>query len=212
MATTVLLGWELGGGLGHVKPLLLLARALEGEGFAPVLAVNNLTEPGSLLRDAPYPVLQAPLFPRELAAPGFRAGSYADILALKGFAEPEGLSAMVRGWQGLLDMVRPALVIADHAPTLSLATFGVIPDGRGGQRVHRPSRVGGGVPALGAGSAGGVAAGAPFRSGLRSPEASGSSRARESAEVDRRRRTVRADVVRTRPVSGGSRVRAGRSA
>src|SRR5204863_336785 len=33
----------------------------------------------------------------------------------------------VQAWQGLLDLVRPALVICDHSPTLCLAAYGALP-------------------------------------------------------------------------------------
>jgi len=122
-----LLGWEMGGGLGHVGKLLRVADALAAEGCAPVLAGKNLVEPRDLLREVSYPVLQAPVWPLRFAEKPFLAGSYADILAVHGYAEPDSLLALVRGWQGLIDLVRPALVVADHSPTLCLAAHGVLP-------------------------------------------------------------------------------------
>jgi rhamnosyltransferase subunit B len=106
-APTVLLGWELGGGLGHVQQLLLLANALAARGFRPVLALRDLIGPRPLLRECPFPVVQAPLYSR--AAPGFVARSYADILAVHGFADADQLLAMTQAWLALLDLVRPAL-------------------------------------------------------------------------------------------------------
>jgi hypothetical protein len=57
----------------------------------------------------------------------FVAASYADLLAIRGFADAADLLAMVRAWQELLDLVRPALVVCDHSPTLCLAAYGVLP-------------------------------------------------------------------------------------
>jgi len=127
IAPRVLLGWEMGGGLGHVGPLLRVADALAAVGCAPVLAVKNLVEPRDRLRGVPYPVVQAPVSPRRFAEKPFLAASYADILAVQGYADPDGLLALVRGWEGLIDLVRPALVIADHSPTLCLAAYGTLP-------------------------------------------------------------------------------------
>jgi hypothetical protein len=126
---TVLLGWELGAGLGHVRRLLPLAHALAAHGQRPVLAVKNLVEPWPALRDVPFPVLQAPVYPpRPWPGPRpFLAAGYADLLAGVGFADFDDLWPMVQAWQALLDLVRPALVVCDHSPTLCLAACGAVP-------------------------------------------------------------------------------------
>jgi rhamnosyltransferase subunit B len=128
-APTVLLGWELGGGMGHVQRLLRLARALAGRGFRPVLAVRDLIGPRPLLADSPFPVVQAPIYTAaDRAAPaGFVARSYADILAVHGFADAHQLLVMTQAWLALLDLMRPSLVVADHSPTLCLAASGIRP-------------------------------------------------------------------------------------
>ena len=126
---TVLLGWELGGGFGHANNQLRLASALAARGCRPVLVLRDLTGPGPILRDCPFPILQGPLFttPRVGPSSGFMARSYADILARIGFADADDLLMLVRGWLALLDLVRPDLVICDHSPTLCLAASGVVP-------------------------------------------------------------------------------------
>ena len=65
-----------------------------------VLAVKNLVEPRDPLRGVPYPVVQAPVSPPRFAEKPFLAASYADILAVQGYADPDGLLALVRGWRG----------------------------------------------------------------------------------------------------------------
>jgi hypothetical protein len=126
---TALLGWELGDGLGHVQQLARLARALAAQGLQPALAVKNLARAGAAFRDLPYPLLQAPYWhPRPwTGSQPFLATSYADILAIRGFADPADLLPMVQAWQGLLDLVRPALVVCDHSPTLCLAAYRTLP-------------------------------------------------------------------------------------
>jgi hypothetical protein len=126
---TVLLGWELGAGLGHIRPLLHLARALAARGFRPVLAVKAPGDAKAQLRDCSFPVLQAPV-PQphpELASRPVIAASYADILALHGYGDVAMLSSMVQAWQGLIDQVKPDLVVCDHCPTLCLTAYGVLP-------------------------------------------------------------------------------------
>ncbi|HXQ67787.1 MAG TPA: hypothetical protein VN980_14520 [Alphaproteobacteria bacterium] len=128
-AKSVLLAAELGTNFGHVGPLLRLAREFRRHGHHAVLALRDVVGPRPLLADENFPILQAPIWPGS-AHLGGRAGrisSYADILALHGFAGAEGLAAMVEAWDRLLGFAAPDLVIADHSPTLCLAAYGVIP-------------------------------------------------------------------------------------
>src|SRR5438067_12593438 len=92
-APTVLLGWELGRGLGHVQRLLPLAQGLATHGYRPVLAGKHLVEPWPALRDTSFPILQAPLWqPRPWrGSRPFQAASYADILAIHGYAAVDDL-------------------------------------------------------------------------------------------------------------------------
>ncbi len=123
------MGWELGAGFGHVQPLLNVARELARHGHRPVFAVKNLLEAAPLLNSEPFPVLQSPLWPtrRMRGEQAFRAASYADILAIRGFADPEELYPLVRGWRSLIDVVRPDLIVCDHSPTLCLAAYRSVP-------------------------------------------------------------------------------------
>ena len=44
----VLMGWELGGGLGHIGGLLPIAEGLAAQGHEPIFVVKNL--PKAILR------------------------------------------------------------------------------------------------------------------------------------------------------------------
>jgi len=123
---TVLLGWELGDGLGHVVKLLEIAQELAAHGHTPVLALKDLAVARALLRDVPFQILQAPVWWQPVPN-SFRASSYADILALKGYADADGLTLMVGAWEALLEHIRADLVVCDFAPTLCLAAYGVMP-------------------------------------------------------------------------------------
>lgn len=123
----VLLASELGYGFGHIRPLLTLATALDAVGFDPVLAVPNLIEVWPLTASIPYPVVQAPRGPdhkRVIPPPGFLAG-FTDILAANGYASIDELLPLVCGWDRLLEWLEPVLLIADYAPTATLAAVGV---------------------------------------------------------------------------------------
>ncbi len=84
----------------------------------------DLVRSAVLLRQAGFPVLQTPVWP------GFGHGNtacYADVLALYGFENAPALTLMMAGWQDLIDLVKPDLIVADHSPTAALAAFGVNP-------------------------------------------------------------------------------------
>lgn len=127
--SSILLGWELGAGHGHVRTLLTLARAFAAAGHSPVFAVRDPVDVWPVLRGTGFPVVPAPAWPSRRArfdAP-LRARTFADIPAFLGWSEPAELEGMLRAWDGLLDLVRPALVVVDHAPGLALAAAGRVP-------------------------------------------------------------------------------------
>lgn len=121
---SVLLVNELGTGFGHVSNLLKIGRALAALGYRVSCAMADLVGPAVLLRQAGFAVLQAPVWPRK--GHGGTA-CYADILALIGFGNAPALTLMTAGWQDLIELVKPDLIVADHSPTAALAAFGVNP-------------------------------------------------------------------------------------
>lgn len=127
--SNVLFAWELGSGFGHVRPLLAVARALASHGHTPVFAVRNIADTWPAFREAGFTVLQAPFrYGAPRLAPGkFSSRSFADTLSISGFSDPDELEPLLRGWDVLLDRIRPALAVADHAPALTLAARGAFP-------------------------------------------------------------------------------------
>lgn len=124
---TVLLAWELGNGLGHIQKLVPVARTLAKHGLRPVFAVRDFSRTYPLLRELAFDVLQAPDFaPVATQQMGFVA-SYSDILGRMGFDSVERLESMVEAWQGILDQVRPDLIVCDHSPALCLTAAAAIP-------------------------------------------------------------------------------------
>ncbi len=127
--STVLMGWEFGAGHGHVQTLMPVARALAARGHQPVFAVRDVVESWPVLRKENFPVFPAPFWPSRMGRHGeaFLARTYGDILTFLGWSEPDELEAMIRGWDALIDLVRPDLVVIDSAPGLALATWKRIP-------------------------------------------------------------------------------------
>lgn len=123
--TSILFAWELGANLGHIKPLMALARRLASDGASATFAVSDLANVHLVAKRGEFAILQAPVWP-EHRHWGHRPSiaSYADVLAGIGFADPLKLSAMIEAWRCLLDLVKPDLVVADHSPALLAALYG----------------------------------------------------------------------------------------
>ncbi len=121
----LLLGWELGAGIGYARRLSAIADRLAAEGHEPVLA---LREPAALPASA-HPVLQAPIVVGRLR-PGTRSfvpAGFADLMACNGFGSADHLSEILDGWEEVIGQARPDLVIAEYAPALALAAWRRVP-------------------------------------------------------------------------------------
>lgn len=117
----ILFGWELGAGQGHIQRLVAIAQKLETYGYTPVFALKSYKFNGTAF---PWQRLTPP----QLAFSGREASfSFADILATFGFDDVTCLRTHIDSWQDILQEVRPALVIADHAPGLVLAAQNIAP-------------------------------------------------------------------------------------
>ena len=115
-----LLAWELGSGIGHLGRLAPLAQALRARGHEVTLAVKDLSGMGNVTALDGFRVLQAPVW-LKTADNAEPPRSYAEILARFGYADPGGLGGLVRAWCDIVALVKPALIVADHAPTALLA-------------------------------------------------------------------------------------------
>jgi hypothetical protein len=127
--STVLLAWELGMGLWHAHQLRLVGRALAERGHKVTYAVANPVDTWPVLGAESAPILQAPLgIPRVRAEDDeFAAESFADVLYEAGFYSADVLRPLVAAWDGMLELMRPDLIVADHAPSLLVAALGRIP-------------------------------------------------------------------------------------
>src|SRR5262245_32924881 len=115
--------------MGHIDPLLRLARGLAEMGHRPVLAVRNLGLAWPKVSQSPFPLMQAPVYYwQPLSGKGLDYGyGYSDTLARTGFLAEDTLLPMVRAWEELLALLRPALVIADYSPVLCLTVYRTLP-------------------------------------------------------------------------------------
>ena len=120
---------ELGGGFGHARRLLPLARAAKQDGHRPLFLTRTHAEIAPLLAESAIESGAAPEVPVSgrvagRPPPGAVATSFADILGGAGFADPDFLLAAAAAWDAVLAGLRPSAVICEHSPFLVLAAFG----------------------------------------------------------------------------------------
>jgi len=125
----ILVGYELGGGHGHVHRLMPAVRALEARGHRVTFFLRNIKENAILLAGERRAILPVPdLLARIPGAPNpAPMATYLDIMCYSGFYRRQVLHAGLLAWRTLLAQARPDLVVADHSPVLLLACFKEIP-------------------------------------------------------------------------------------
>ena len=121
----ILLGWELGNGIGYARRLAAIADRLAATGHQPILALRDI----GVLPNCAHPILQAPLVVGRLR-PGTRSfipAGFADLITCNGFGSVDHLWSILRTWQELIKLCRPELVVAEYAPCLVLAAWRRLP-------------------------------------------------------------------------------------
>ncbi len=113
----VLLAWEFGGDLGHIRRVSAIARALRNLGHEPSLALADLA--GAPIDD-PFPWHQAPLLPMQERANAASLNP-SDLLLHLGYGDSAILGLALRAWLGLFALDKARIVVADYAPTALLA-------------------------------------------------------------------------------------------
>lgn len=121
----ILLAWELGGGLGHLAPLRVLARHLQARGWDCVWAVRDLDAAARYLAvdgaEAIAHLHQAPLAQQAPQHPVNVQLNYASTLFSCGYDEPLTLAVRLKAWCALMQQTGCTRVIANHAPSAVLA-------------------------------------------------------------------------------------------
>ena len=120
----ILFAWELGGGFGHLGPLLSVAERLVARGHEVTLAAREVQSAETVFGSLPVAIVQAPLCTKTyngLAEPPL---NFAEILMRYGYLDAPELRGLVRAWCGLFDLAKIEFVLAEHAPTALLAARG----------------------------------------------------------------------------------------
>ena len=116
----VLIAWELGEAFGHLARCLRLAEGLVARGHQVTLALKEVRLPTGQQLVPGISVLAAPRTPQ--TGPVDRSPiNYADVLRVSGFSDAQDVAARLNAWRGILNLTRPDVLVADHAPTALLA-------------------------------------------------------------------------------------------
>lgn len=115
----VLLAWEFGEDLGHVRILMPIARELRAMGHEPCFAFRDAMRLDVVVRAGfegfPAPALPTPrvVNPAPL--------NFSGVLLNLGYEERAALAGALRAWADLLALLRPAAVVCEYAPTALIA-------------------------------------------------------------------------------------------
>ena len=119
----ILCVWELGSGYGHMATFLPLALRLLHRGHEVIFALRDLSSAEFVLGRHGFLLLQAPIWIQKVSGLPEPPLNYAEILHRFGFLDKSGLMGMVKAWLNLFELVKPDLLLIDHAPTALLASM-----------------------------------------------------------------------------------------
>lgn len=120
----VLMAWEMGANMGHIDRLLLTARALRSRGHEVSFVLRDLSRAHARVVAEGFPIGQAPVWLPRLANPP-PLSNYTTVLAAAGWLDAPGLAGLLSGWRRWYEVLRPDVLICDHAPTALLAARGL---------------------------------------------------------------------------------------
>lgn len=149
MRHTILVAWEMGGGLGHWNSFLPLAQALATAGHEVILVVKGQHTPSPIL----HPRVRLEYAPDALEAEAAdHLDDFSALLLAQGFGDVPRLTHQFKSWVSIFRRHSPSLVLVDYAPaaqvvanalglpTLSLNTgFSLPPECRDGFAPFLPS-------------------------------------------------------------------------
>lgn len=118
----VLLAWELGGGLGHCAKLAPVARGLVERGYEVYFAARDVATAERLVGEPSVKFLPSPGLASRPARSEHRPRTFAQVLAQVGFGDDAQLRSLVVAWRNLIELVSPAALICEHAPSALIAS------------------------------------------------------------------------------------------
>lgn len=113
--------WELGGGLGHISPIIELSKQLLSRGYQVVIAAKDLHHQ-DLFQRPELTWIQAPQLP---IVPVYDSPSccFSETLLRLGYDDPTKISASIKAWLSLYQDIQPGLTFFDFSPSAQLAFY-----------------------------------------------------------------------------------------
>lgn len=118
---TALICWELGGGLGHITPIIALAKHLLIKDYQIVIAAKDLSHQGLLQNDKVL-WLQAPQLPKTAPTQSL-SSCFSETLLKLGYSSPNKLTKVINDWLVVYQKVKPSHIFFDFSPSAQLAFF-----------------------------------------------------------------------------------------
>jgi UDP:flavonoid glycosyltransferase YjiC (YdhE family) len=119
---TVLITWELGGGLGHCVKLAPLAAELVARGHTVYFAARDVATAQKVLQNPAVKFLQSPCLLARPAGVLQNPRTFGQVLDQVGFCDDRQLRALVESWRNLFELVRPDLIVCEHSPSALVAS------------------------------------------------------------------------------------------
>jgi hypothetical protein len=118
----ILFAWELGAGLGHCVKAAPIAAGLIARGHSVYFAARNIVTARQVCGDLPIVYLPAPQLVGRTPGAVRQTFTFAHILHNAGFGDDAQLGALVANWRNLIELIKPAAVLCEHAPSALLAS------------------------------------------------------------------------------------------
>jgi len=121
----IIFGWELGGGLGHVGPFMPIAKRLVEMGHEVCLVVRDLSRTATRFEGLNCRLFQAPIKVHTIPDAIARPVTLPQVLHNVGLGSSGLLQTRLLAWRELFSVIRPDLILLDHAPTAMIAARGL---------------------------------------------------------------------------------------
>ncbi len=139
--TRILCCWELGGGFGHLYPLVPFISAFDSSGIEVGVAAKDLTRAEQVIGKFNVKLFQSPVWTTPPKPFPFSL-NYAQNLFRNGYWHLPSLKYNLTAWIHLFEVFEPHFILADHAPTAILAAkLAGIPRGALGTGLALPPQI-----------------------------------------------------------------------
>lgn len=120
MSKNIMITWELGGGYGHLIPIIAICKKLILSDTIITLVLKDITNPILILLPKSIKIIQAP---KSISPVDNKhtLSTVSDILFVNGYHSTKSIKHLLNQWIDIIDLVKPDVVINDYSPTAVIA-------------------------------------------------------------------------------------------